>query len=169
MWQIPPCKANTYFPSSQEIHALYGTRQLNTVLTSVHQLSLSWAISVQSIPHIPLPGTVNTTVKYHAHKCPPPVPILSQLNPVHTPTSHFLERLTRRLNTVLTRARHLSLSWAGSILPYPHIPLRGTAKPTVKYRAHKCPPPVPIFTSCRMKKVLRNFQKARLHLRTIQN
>jgi hypothetical protein len=53
-----------------------------------HSLSweANWFSASQEIPRI----LWNPKVHYCIHKCPPPVSVLSQLDPVHTPTSHYL-------------------------------------------------------------------------------
>ena len=46
----------------------------------------NWFSASQEIPHI----LWNQVVHYRIHKWPPPDSILSQINPVYSPTSHFL-------------------------------------------------------------------------------
>ena len=61
------------------------------LLTRTYLLSPSWEANrfstSQEIPHI----LRNPKVHYRVYNSPPPVSILSQINPVHAPSSHFLK------------------------------------------------------------------------------
>ena len=71
----------------------------------------NWFGASQEIPHI----SRNPKVHYRTHKRPPPVPILSQPNPVHIPTSHLLENHPN----IIHPSTHRSPQWSPS-LPFPH-------------------------------------------------
>ena len=70
---------------------LHHTHSLTHSLTHSMKQTPSWeANRFSASQEIPC-NLCKQKVHYRIHKCPPPVPILSQLDPVHTPTSHFLK------------------------------------------------------------------------------
>ena len=77
---------------AKEMESKYSKTYLSTYLiTYSMEQSPSWEPNrfslSQEIPHI----LWNSKVYYPIHNFPPPVPILSKLYPLHTPTSHFLK------------------------------------------------------------------------------
>ena len=71
----------------------------------------NWFAASQEITRISL----NPKVHYRTHKRPPPVSILGQPNPIHTPTSHLLEIHPNIINPSTRRSPQCSPS-----LRFPH-------------------------------------------------
>jgi len=91
VWSWPPSVESMYPLLTDLLNVVPSNCYLLTyLLTYSMQQSPSWEanwFSVSQIPHI----LWNPKVHYRSHKCPPPVPIVSQLDPLHAPTSHFLK------------------------------------------------------------------------------
>jgi hypothetical protein len=74
----------------------------------------------------------NPKVHYHIHECLPPVPIQSQLDPVHAPTSHFLKIQLNIIFPSMSRFSKWSLS-----LKFPHRnPVYASPLPHVCFMSH---------------------------------
>ena len=103
--------------------------QLTYLLTYSVEQSPSWDANQlsdsQEIPCI----LWNLKFHYRIHKCPPPIPILSQLDPVHTPTSHFLKI---HLNVILPCKRG-SPMWSLSFRFPHHNPVYAFPLPHTRY------------------------------------
>ena len=80
------------------------------LLTNSMEQSHSWEANRFSASQEILRILWNPKVHYRIHKCPPPVPNLSQLDTVHTPTSNFLK-------IYLILSSHLRLGLPSGLFP----------------------------------------------------
>jgi len=105
---------------------------ITNLLTYSMEQNLSWEANrfsaSQNFPRI----SWNPKVHYRIHKCPPPVPVLNHLDPVHNTTSNFLKI---HLNIILPSAPG-SPKWPLP-LSFPHQnPVYASSLPHTRYMPH---------------------------------
>jgi hypothetical protein len=105
------------------------TKQWKNILTYSMEQSPSWeanwSAASQQIPRI----LWNPKVHHRTHKRTPPVPILSQLHPVHTPTSHF----PKIHSNIILPPMPGSRQWCPSLRPPHQKPIHISPLPRMRY------------------------------------
>ena len=117
-WYVVACLLTSFLTSSMQQSPFWKANQCSTS---------------QKIPRI----LWDPKVHYCIHKCPPPVPILSQFDPVHTPTSHCLKV---HLNIIIS-SRPGSSKWSLSLRSPHQNPVYTSPLP------HMCYVPRPFYLS----------------------
>ena len=103
----PPSFDHTnYIKISAQITKFLITYLLTHSMVQSPSWEVNWFAASREIPRI----LWSPNVHYRTHKPPPPVPILSQPNPDHIPTSHLLEIHPKIIHPSTPRSPHWSLS-----------------------------------------------------------
>jgi hypothetical protein len=123
-WRQRPSGPSKLFPRlilshGSETVPEHQRHSLTSLITYSMEQSPSWETNwfsvSQEIPRI----LQNPNVYYRIHRCPPPVPILSQLDPVHPPTFHFLKI---HLNIIFPATAGCTKYTRWSVLPSGPLP-----------------------------------------------